>query len=154
MNGRLQACLVVPVMAVLAGTVSAQSGGSVPLQQGVSVQLAVTSNAVAVPTADEPDAVVVALTADGSAYLGANPLRTPDLADRVRSILSTRKDKTLYIKADARVPYARVVEVIDAVQQSGVEGVTFLTTQQDAADQRRRPVSPKGLELRVVKQTH
>ena len=149
MNGRLQRSLVVPALAALGAVVSAQSGGSVPLQRGVSVQLAVTSNAVAVPNADEPDAVVVALTADGSTYLRANPVRTPDLADRVSSILSGRKDKTLYIKADARVPYARVVEVVDAVQKSGVEGVTFLTTQQDAADQARRPVPPKGLELRV-----
>ena len=67
----------------------------------------------------------------------------------MRSILSTRNDKTLYIKADARVPYARLVEVIDAVQKSGVEGLTFLTAQQDAADQRTL-VSPKGLEMRVV----
>jgi biopolymer transport protein ExbD len=149
MNRRLQACLVLPMMAAIAGAASAQSGVSVPLQRGVSVQLAVTSNAVAVPNADQPDALVVALTADGSIYLRANRLPTRDLADRVRSILSTRKDKTLYIKADARVPYARLVEVIDAVQKSGVEGLTFLTAQQDAADQGRRPMSAKGLELRV-----
>ena len=149
MNRRWQACLVLLVMAAIADAVFAQSGVSVPLQRGVSVQLAVTSNAVAVPNADQPDALVVALTADGSIYLRANPVPTPDLADRVRSMLSTRQDKTLYIKADARVPYARLVEVIDAVQKSGVEGLTFLTAQQDTADQGRRPVSPKGLELRV-----
>jgi biopolymer transport protein ExbD len=149
MNRSLQACLVLLVMAAIAGAVFAQSGVSVPLQRGVSVQLAVTSNAVAVPNADQPDALVVALTAEGSIYLRANPVPTPDLADRVRSILSTRKDKTLYIKADARVPYARLVEVIDAVQKSGVAGLTFLTAQQDAADQGSSPVSPKGLELRV-----
>jgi len=62
---------------------------------------------------------------------------------RVRSILSTRTGKTLYIKADARVPYARLVEVIDAVQKSGVEGLTFLTAQQDAADHGKRLVPPK-----------
>ena len=149
MNRRLQACLVLLMMAAIAGAVFAQSAVSVPLQRGVSVQLVVTSNAVAVPNADQPDALVVALTADGSVYLRANPVPTPDLADRVRSILSTRKDKTLYIKADARVPYARLVEVIDAVQKSGVEGLTFLTAQQDAADQGTGPVSPKGLEMRV-----
>ena len=149
MNRRLQACLVSLMVGAISGAVFAQSGGNVPLQRGVSVQLAVTSNAVAVPNADKQDALVVALTADGSIYLRANPVPTPDLADRVRSILSPRKDKTLYIRADARVPYARLVEVIDAVQKSGVEGLTFLTAQQDAADQGRRPVSPKGLELRV-----
>ena len=151
MNRTLQACLVLLMMAPIAvGAVSAQSGVSIPLQRGVSVQLAVTSNAVAVPNADQPDALVVALTADGSIYLRANPVATPDLADRVKSILSTRKDKTLYIKADARVPYARLVEVIDALQKSGVEGLTLLTAQQDAADQGNRLVPPKGLQMRVV----
>src|SRR5215510_4035317 len=149
MNRKLQACLVLLLMGAVAGAVFAQSGVNVPLQRGVSVQLAVTSNAVAVPNADQPDALVVALTADGSIYLRADRVPTPDLADRVGRILSNRQDKTLYVKADARVPYARLVEVIDAVQKSGVEGLTFLTAQQDAADQGRRLVSPKGLELRV-----
>ncbi len=149
MNGRLHACLVLAVLAALAVAVSAQSGVSAPLQRGVNVQLATTSNAVAVPTADHPDALVVAVTEDGSTYLRAEPVRRADLAERVRGLVSTRKDKTLYIKADGRVPYARVVEVIDAVQKSGVEGVTFLTAQEDAGDQGKRPVPPKGLELRV-----
>jgi len=108
----------------------------------------VTRNAVAVPNADTQDALVVALTADGTTYLRADPLPTPALADRVRSILSTRNEKTLYIKADARVPYVRLVEVIDAMQRSGVEGVTLLTAQQDAADQGNRLVPPKGLQMR------
>jgi biopolymer transport protein ExbD/biopolymer transport protein TolR len=112
----------------------------------------VTSNAVAVPNADTQDALVVALTADGTAYLRADHVATSALAERVRSILSTRNEKTLYIKADARVPYARVVEVIDAVQKSGVEGLTLLTAQPDPADQGKRPVPPKGLEMRVGNQ--
>ena len=149
MNRRWQACLVSLMMGAISGAVFAQSGVNVPIRRGVGVQLVVTSNAVPVPNADKQDALVVTLTADGSVYLGGDRLPIPALADRVRSILSTRKDKTLYIKADARVPYARLVEVMDAVQKSGVEGLTFLTAQQDAADQGKRPVPPKGLELRV-----
>ena len=98
-------------------------------------RLAVTSNAVAGPNADKQDALVVALTADGSVYLGGDRLPTPALADRVRSMLSTRNEKTLYVKADARAPYGSVIEVIDAVRKSGVEGFTFLTAQRDAANQ-------------------
>ena len=151
MNRRFDACLVSLMMAAIPGAVLAQqAGGSVPLQRGVSVQMPVTRNAVAVPNAETQDALVVALTADGTTYLRADPLPTPALADRVRSILSTRNEKTLYIKADARVPYARLVEVIDAMQRSGVEGVTLLTAQQDAADQGNRLVPPKGLQMRVV----
>jgi biopolymer transport protein ExbD/biopolymer transport protein TolR len=112
----------------------------------------VTRNAVAVPNADTQDALVVALTADGTAYLGGDRLPAPALADAVRSSLSTRKEKTLYIKADARVRYARLIEVIDALQRSGVEGLTLLTAQQDAADEGKRLVPPKGLEMRVVGQ--
>ena len=151
MNRRFDACLVSLMMTAIPGAVFAQqAGGSVPLQRGVSVQMPVTRNAVAVPNADTQDALVVALTADGTTYLRADPLSTPALADRVRSILSTRNEKTLYIKADARVPYARLVEVIDAMQRSGVEGVTLLTAQQDAADQGNSLVPPKGLQMRVV----
>jgi len=149
MNRRLDAYLVSLMMAAIPGAVLAQQSAGT-LQRGVSVQMAVTRNAVAVPSADTQDALVVALTADGTAYLRADPLPAPALADRVRSILSTRNEKTLYIKADARVPYARLVEVIDAVQKSGVERLTLLTAQQDAADQGNRLVPPKGLEMRVV----
>ena len=153
MNRRQKAALVWLTMAAIPGVVFAQqAGGVVPLQRGVSVQMVVTRNAVAVPNADTQDALVVALTADGTAYIRADRLTTPALVERVRNVLSTRNEKTLYIKADARVPSARLIEVIDAVQGSGVEGVTLLTAQEDAADRRDRPVPPKGLEMRVVNQ--
>ena len=153
MNRRLDAYLVSLMMAAIPGAVLAQqSAGTPPLQQGVSVQMVVTRNAVAVPNADTQDALVVALTADGTAYLRADRLPLPALVERIRNVLSTRNEKTLYIKADARVPYARLIDVIDAVQESGVEGLTLLTAQEDAADRRDRLVPPKGLEMRVVNQ--
>ena len=150
MNLRLEACLVALMMTAIPGGAPAQQSEVVPLQRGVSVQMPVTSNAVAVPRADSQDALVVALTEDGTAYLRGDRISTPALAERIRSILATRNEKTLYIKADARVPYARVVEIIDAMQKSGVEGLTLLTSQQDASDQGKRLVPPKGLEMRVA----
>jgi len=152
MNRRLEACLFSLIVAAIPSLMFAQQpGGNAPLQRGVNVQMPVTSNAVAVPNADTEDALVVALTADGTAYLRADRLPTSALAARVSSMMSTRKEKTLYIKADARVPYARVVEVIDAVQKSGVEGVTLLTAQPGTADGTRL-VAPQGLEMRVLNQ--
>jgi biopolymer transport protein ExbD len=148
MNPRLRTSLVLAVLAA-PGAAFAQSGVNIPLQAGVSVQLPVTASAVAIPTADNREALVVALTADGTTYLGVDRLATSALAERVKNLLSARTDKTLYIKADARVPYARVIEVIDAVRNSGVDTLTFLTAQQDRVDQGNRPVAPKGLEMRV-----
>ena len=148
MNLRVQTLLVAAISATASGAVFTQSG--VPLQAGVSVQLPVTSNAVPIPKADNQDALVIALTADGATYLGVNRLATPALADSVKKLLASRNEKTLYIKADGRVPYARVVEVIDAVRNSGVDGLTLLTAQQDAPGQGSRLMAPKGLEMRVV----
>jgi biopolymer transport protein ExbD len=147
MDATVRACSAVAIFAVVASAVFAQSAANPPLQAGVSVQMAVTSSAVAVPKADAQDALVVALTADGATYLGVDRLTPSALAGRVKSLLATRNEKTLYIKADARVPYARLVEVLDAVQNSGVDGLTFLTAQQDGTG---RPVAPKGLQMRVV----
>jgi len=139
------------VLAWLQLVAFAQSGATVVLQRGISVQMAVTSNAVAVPKADQRGALVVALTADGSAYLSGDPIPITALADRVRSDLVRRSDKTLYIKADSRVPSGRLIEIIDVVRRSGVEGVTLLTAQQDASDQGRTIVPPKGLQMRVIR---
>ena len=136
-------------MGAISGAVFAQSGANLPLQRGVSVQLAVTTNAVAVPNADRQDALVVALTAEGTTYLRADRVPTPDLANRVRSVLSTQQAKRSTSRPTLAFPYARLVEVMDAVQKSGVQGLTFFTAQQDAAGQGNRPASPKGLELRV-----
>src|SRR5262245_24703384 len=149
MKRTFEASLASLTVAALSGVVFAQQS-AIPLQRGVNVQMAVTQNAVAVPSADAEDALIVAMTADGAAYLRADPLPTSALADRLRSILSTRTDKTLYIKADARVPYARLVEIIDIVQRTGVQGLTLLTEQQGGTDQGNRPLSPKGLQMRVV----
>jgi biopolymer transport protein ExbD len=150
MSRALTACLASLIAALPIAVDAQQAAGPVPLQRGVSVQLPVTRNAVSVPAADTRTALVVALPVDGSAYLGVDRLPAAALADRVRSTLSTRGDKTLYLKVDARVPYARLVEVIDALQTSGIEGLTLLTAQQDDADQGSRLVSSKGLEMRVL----
>ena len=149
MNPGLRASLTLTILAAIPVVVFTQQAANPPLQAGVSVQLPATSNAVSIPNADSQNALVVALTADGTAYLGVNPLTTSALADSVKKLLATRNDKTLYIKADGRVPHARVIEVIDAVRNSGVDGLTFITAQQDPAGQRGL-VTPKGLQMRVV----
>ena len=65
------------MVGAISGAVFEQSGANVPLQRGVSVQLAVTTNAVAVPNADRQDALVVALTADDTTYLHADGVPMP-----------------------------------------------------------------------------
>ena len=127
----------------------AAQNSSFPLQKGVSVKLPTTNNAVAVPDADRSDSLIVAVTYDGSVYFGTNLTNPTALIAQVKSAFSQRKEKTLYVKADARAPYASVIEVLDAVRAAGVEGVTLLTEQRESV----KPgslIHPKGLQLKVV----
>ncbi len=142
----LEVCLIVLSSATTA--VVAQNP-TIPMQRGISVQLPATSNAVAVPSADKGDALVVAVTHDGRVYLGTDLISPADLADKVKSEVATRADKKLYIKADARTPYATVVKVLDAVHTSGVQELTLLTDQREPPEAGKL-VTPKGLQMLVI----
>ena len=43
------------------------------------------------------------------------------LQDELRRIYSARQDKTIFIRADAKLPYSRVMEMIDIAKGAGVE---------------------------------
>lgn len=141
----LVVCLIALVLAT--NNVVAQDQ-TVPMQRGIGVQLPATSNAVAVPSADKKDALVVAVTREGRLYLGTDLIRPADLADKVKSELARRADKTLYVKADARAPYAYVVKVLDAARTTGVQEFTLLTDQTESSEAGKL-VTPKGLEMLI-----
>ncbi len=116
------------------------------LRPGIRVQMAVTENAVAMPGADRVDALVVAVTADGAAYLGIEPVSTAALMEKVRDALSRGTQKKVYLKADARTGFGRVMQVLAALRDAGASQPGLLTTQRLSAEQ-QRPVPPMGLEV-------
>jgi biopolymer transport protein ExbD/biopolymer transport protein TolR len=118
------------------------------MQKGISVELPVTSNAVPMPDADQQDSLIVSVTDDGSVYFGVNPIIASALADKVKASLSNRSQKKLYIKADARTPYANVVKVLNALRTAGVAAPNLLTTQRDSLEPGIL-VPPKGLEVLI-----
>ena len=149
MKHLLEVCLVALTLAGSRPSIAAQSAAEVPKQKGISVDLPPTINAVAVPDADKQDALVVTVTRDGSVYLGVNLTSTATLAEEVRNVLSHRSQKTLYIKADARIRYASLVRILDSVGTAGVQAVTLLTAQRDSENPGTL-VPPKGLEILIV----
>jgi biopolymer transport protein TolR len=148
MKHLLEVCLVALTLAGSAPSIASQSA-EVPEQKGITVDLPPSSNAVAVPDADKEDALVVTVTRDGLVYLGVDLTSTAALAEEVRNVLSNRSQKTLYIKADARVPYATLVGILDSVRTAGVQGVTLLTAQR-GSESPGALVSPKGLQMLIV----
>ena len=97
------------------------------LSKGVSVDLVMTNNPIAMAEADKEDAVLLAVTRDGKVYLGSTPTLPEELPQKVKDILANQLDKTVYLKADARSRYERVVEVVDEVRSAGVDNMGLLT---------------------------
>jgi len=71
------------------------------LQKTTPVDMAVTNNAREMKDADKDDAVVVAVTKDGSIYLKNVKTEKEALTDQIKDTISNRLDKTVYVKSDA-----------------------------------------------------
>ena len=97
------------------------------LSKGVSVDMAKTKNPVSMQAADKEDAVLVAVTRDGKVFLGSTSLPIDQLPGKVKDMLSSRLDKTCYLKSDARARYEKVVEVIDNLRAAGVDQLGLIT---------------------------
>jgi biopolymer transport protein ExbD len=117
------------------------------LQRGVSVQMAVTSNAQPVPSADDEDAWVVTVTDTGKLFFGARAVTSAELMEEMK-INPRRRDQTLYIKADARAPFADVKMALDAARV-GLFDTPVLLTAQPEHPQPGTMVQPKGLPVRL-----
>ncbi len=98
------------------------------LQKGVSVDLAKTKNPREMREADRDDAVVVAVTRDAKIWLNSDQTTNDQLGGKIRDILASKVDKTVYIKSDRRARYGEVVDVVDTVRAAGVDTLGLLTT--------------------------
>jgi biopolymer transport protein ExbD/biopolymer transport protein TolR len=116
------------------------------LQKGVSVDMAKAASASDLPNADKDDAVLLAITRDGSIYLGNNKIAFDMITSSVKDRLANRPDKTVFIRSDARAKYGDVVRVVDEVRSAGVDNVGLLT--EKLMDQKKAPgaapVAPAG----------
>jgi biopolymer transport protein ExbD/biopolymer transport protein TolR len=99
------------------------------LQKGLNVDLAKTNNPIAMEDADKEDAILVAITKDGSIFFDTEKVTLESLQTKVQDKLSNKADKKIYIKSDARARYGVVVQAVDAVRTAGVDQVGLLTEQ-------------------------
>jgi biopolymer transport protein ExbD/biopolymer transport protein TolR len=101
------------------------------LQKGQSVELARTRNPVDMKEADRDDAVLVAVTRDGKFYLNQDRVNIDDLSGKVSELLSSRIDKTIFVKGDYRAKYGDIVMVVDNLRAAGVDQIGLLTEKVD-----------------------
>jgi|SRR5215469_5330783 len=115
------------------------------LSKGIQVNMVKTHNPIAMQAADKSDAIVVAVTKEGRSYLNNNQMAPEDLAPKVKDLLTNRLDKTVFIRADQRAKYEKVVDVVDNLRAAGVDQVGLLTEQiKDKNTKPDQPQKPAG----------
>jgi hypothetical protein len=117
----------------------AQNSKGPALRKGVSVQMPAAEHAVEMRAADQPNATVIAVTADGSTFVEAEPAEPRSL--------SNLNAKTVYVKIDSRAPFQTVLTVLDSLRG---KSVVLLSTAPPNAN-RSGIVPPYGIKLEVSK---
>jgi len=97
------------------------------LQKTHQVDLAAVNDPRDMKDADKDDAVVVAITRDGSIYLENTKTKKEDLTNQIKDQIANKLDKTVYVKSDARAKYGDVVAVVDEIRSAGVDQLGLLT---------------------------
>ena len=99
------------------------------LNNKVNVDLPKANAAVIMENANKEDAVTVAVTRDGRAYLGGDQVNLDDLSAKISAKLENKPEgeKTVYMRADIRAKYGKVMDAIDQIRAAGVSQLGLLT---------------------------
>ena len=104
------------------------------LNNKVQLTLPVATAAVIMENANKEDAITVAITRDGKVFLGADPINPDLLGGKISEKLENKTDKQVYLRADVRAKYGKVMEVIDDIRTAGVSELGMLTDKRDSED--------------------
>jgi biopolymer transport protein ExbD/biopolymer transport protein TolR len=109
------------------------------LTKDIPVDMAAAENPRDMQDADKEDAIVVAITRDGRIYIGNTQMQKEDLTGQIKDRISTRLDKTVYVKSDARAKYGDVVAIVDEIRSAGVDQLGLLTQKLEKGAPTPRP---------------
>ena len=106
------------------------------LNNKVNVELPKATAAVIMDNANKEDAVTVAVTRDGHTYLGGDRINLDDLANKISAKLANKPDgdKEVYMRADIRANYGKVMDTVDQIRAAGVSQLGLLTEKREADD--------------------
>lgn len=93
------------------------------MSRGIDVSLPVANLKENPPT--DPR-ISVSVNAEERIYLNEKPILPSLLTDQLRGMMEGRHDKVVYLRADERLRYGKVIEVVDRIKQAGVEQIGFV----------------------------
>ena len=107
------------------------------LNNKVNVDLPKANAAIIMDNANKEDNVTVAVTRDGQTYLGADRVNIDDLGTKVADKIANKTDKQVFLRADIRANYGKVMDAVDQIRAAGVSNLGLLTEMHDDADSKK-----------------
>jgi len=101
------------------------------LQKGVDVRLPIAVNSASKP--ETQDQTVLGIKADRTVWINGVEVRKEELRSRLETVLETKKEKLILIKADEDAPYSAVMDAMDTLRASGIEDVGLITDSKSAS---------------------
>jgi biopolymer transport protein TolR len=96
------------------------------LTVGVPVELPKTA-ANALPAEDEEEPLTVTVTADGRVMIQTTEVSPDDLIPRLQGIAAERTSDRIFLRADGANAWARVAEVMGALNAGGFSNIGLVT---------------------------
>ena len=101
------------------------------LNNKVNVDLPTATAAVVMENANKEDSVMVAVTRDGKIFLGGDQIQVDSMGAAIASKLEKNPIKEVYLRADNRAPYGKVMDAVDGIRAAGVSQLGLLTEKKD-----------------------
>ena len=96
--------------------------------QGVNVDL---PKATAKALKSNEEQLIVTVDLEGNVFINEQAVKVAGLAPKLRAILEHFENKNVYLKADKKVPYGIVVNVMSKIKQAGVDSLGMITLPDD-----------------------
>jgi len=96
------------------------------LMQSVQVNLPKTAAVARLPDVKALDLMI---NANGEVFVDQARVAGQDLESQLKQYAAKHENVSIRLKADERVPYGRIAQVMAAVNRAGIAKLTFVTTE-------------------------
>ncbi len=94
------------------------------VQKGIDIKLPETQTDTS--GAQPTGLIVLTIQKNNTILINKDPYELRTLQEELRRLYSVRQDKTVFIRADAKVPFVKVMEVIDIAKGAGIDTLALI----------------------------
>ena len=108
------------------------------LSVGLDSQIPQSSSEVRPKPERIDEAIVISIKNDLSIQINQETIPVHELQDRLRAILKSRTDRSVFLQADSDLPFEAVAATIDGARSAGADRIGLLTDKLQPANSRTK----------------